>query len=720
MKTVSFAFAVHNHQPNGNFDSVFEEAYRNAYKPFIDILAKHPGVKFTQHWTGTLLEWLYSRHPEFIREMKQLVRKGQLELLTGSYYEAILAVIPEEDRIGQIRKLSETIEGMFGCVPRGMWLAERVWEQHLARSIALAGVEFVVIDDTHFRQAGLNDEQLLGYYVTEEQGATLKLVPIDKTLRYMVPFRAIDDTRHYLQGIASEHGERMAVHGDDGEKFGVWPKTYASVYDQGWLESFCEFLEKERSWVATIHVAEFLDSRPPLGRVYLPAASYPEMMKWVLPPTSFLDLERFEEHLEKNDLRDERDMFVRGGYWRNFLSKYPEANHMHKKMLRISNRALALSARRRVSKEIFDHIWAGQCNDAYWHGVFGGLYLPNLRFPVYRHLLKAETALDRLEHPDPIQIETTDFDCDGSEEILLESSPLNLYFTPSVGGSLVELDYKPAHFNLLDIVSRREEGYHRRLLANRTIHSDIGEEELMVKELGLEKHLNFDWYRHASLVDHFFADETSLESVQQCKFLEEGDFVNQPYRWTLRRRGRVGEIVLTRDGAVWQRSVRHPVAVKKAVTYRAGEESFSVDYEIRNQDKKPVDIWFGIEMNVGLMAGEAHDRYYEIKGRTLSDQRLRSTGEEEAVEEVRLVDEWLGIETSFMTKQPATLWRCPIETVSLSEAGLERLYQSSMLIFHWKVHLEDVFTTGIVQSIHSLQPKPGLQKRPVRQRSRRK
>jgi alpha-amylase len=633
--------------------------------------------------------------------MRELVGRGQLELLTGSYYEAILAIIPEADRIGQVRKLSDTIHKLFNYVPRGMWLAERVWEPQLVGSVASAGVEFVVVDDSHFRQAGLNDEQLLGYYITEDQGAMLKVIPIDKTLRYTIPFRAIDETRHYLQNVAADHKGNIVVHADDGEKFGVWPKTYAEVFKKGWLKEFCAFLEENRSWVQTIHLAQVIDEYPSRARVYLPTASYTEMMKWVLPATPFLQFERFEKQLNGNGFAEEAAMFVRGGFWRNFLAKYPEANHMHKKMLRVAKRVRTLEQKKRIGNEIYDHLWAGQCNDPYWHGVFGGLYLPNLRFPVYHHLLKAEGALDRMDGSREIKVEKTDFDCDGKDEILIESKTLNLYIKPSDGGTLVELDYKPAAFNLLDIISRREEGYHRRLMATRKGQEPPGQghEELVVKELGLEKHLHFDWYRHASLVDHFFATDTTLESFSQCKYLEEGDFVNQPYDGRVVKKGREVTVTLSRDGAVWRDGVAHHLRIEKHIRYRDGDSRYVVDYELTNCEPIPLETCFGVEFNVGLMAGDAHDRSYDIEGRMLADRRLRSTGAEAGVSTFRLVDEWLGLETGFRLSTPATLWRCPIETVSLSEAGLERVYQSSTLVPHWKLRLVRSFSVRIEQYI---------------------
>ena len=688
MGTINTVFAVHNHQPIGNFENVFEEAYRLSYRPFIDVLERHPSIKFTQHWTGTLLEWLIRKHPELIERIKWLVQRGQLELLTGSYYEAILAVIPEQDRIGQIRKLTHTIQTTFDYTPRGMWLAERVWEQHLVGSLGKAGVEFVMVDDTHFRHAGLKDRQLLGYYMTEEEGQTLKVMPIDKTLRYTVPFRPLNETLEYFRGVASADGQRVVIIADDGEKFGVWPKTYNSVYEQGWLESFCRMLEEQSIWVKTMHLGTVVDSLPPQGRIYLPTASYSEMMKWALDPVSSLDLEWFERQLKEQRLLETNAMFVRGGYWRNFLARYPESNHMHKKMLRVAQRVQnARAAGKDIPEPLLEKLWAGQCNDPYWHGVFGGLYLPNLRLKVYRSLLDAEGQLDKLEDRSSIHVEEVDFDCDGFREIVIESPTLDLCLAPSVGGNLLELDVKPANVNLLDIVSRREEGYHLRLRDDAQDRLPHGSEPIEVKEKGLERHLHFDWYRHGSLIDHILGEGTTLQSFASCNYPELGDFVNQPYASEVANNGNAVTVKLVRQGGIWREGRRHAISVGKELHFALNASEYSVEYRIANREKQDVEVWFGIEFAVGAMAGDAPDRYLEIEGTTLPDRRLRGTGEAGNVRTFRLVDEWLRLQTVITVDTPATLWRFPLETVSLSEGGFERIYQGSILLLHWHLHL---------------------------------
>jgi len=219
MEKVAFLFCVHNHQPVGNFPHILEDAYEKAYRPFIEVLKKYPFMKVSIHFSGVLWDFFEESHPEFLETLKKLVKKGQLEMMTGGYYEPILAVIPDEDKVGQIRKLTQAIQGQMGTVPTGMWLAERVWEPHLPKFLVEAGVEYITIDDYHFKKSGLRDEDLSGYYLTEEEGKVLKVFPGSETLRYIIPFHPPEETLEYLARLrGSSHA---AIFADDGEKFGI-------------------------------------------------------------------------------------------------------------------------------------------------------------------------------------------------------------------------------------------------------------------------------------------------------------------------------------------------------------------------------------------------------------------------------------------------------------------------------------------------------------------
>jgi hypothetical protein len=237
---LALCFGVHNHQPVGNFEHVLEAAEAQAYRPFLECLRGRPEVRLTTHWTGGLLEWMREHAPQTFDLLSLLVGRGQVELLTGGFYEPILAVLPDHDKVGQIQRLTEFIVSHFGVRPRGMWLAERVWEPHLPPALREAGVEYVLVDDSHFGLAGVDPDVLGGYYLTEDQGVTIGIFPINQRLRYLIPFAEVEASVEYLE---RRRGQVTALTiADDGEKFGVWPGTYRHVYEEGWLNRFFDRL----------------------------------------------------------------------------------------------------------------------------------------------------------------------------------------------------------------------------------------------------------------------------------------------------------------------------------------------------------------------------------------------------------------------------------------------------------------------------------------------
>ena len=282
-------------------------------------------------------------------------------------------------------------------------------------------------------------------FLTEDQGNLLKVFPINKTLRYLIPFDEPEATIRFLQERVSENGDNMYMMFDDGEKFGIWPNTYERTYKEKWLERFFQLLEENRSWLTTSTCQDFVLSKKPKGRAYLPTASYSEMMTWALPSRARNHFERLENDLKAQGNLDRYAMFLKSGFWRTFLSKYTEANLMHKKMLHVRKRITE-----EMPQEITDHILKAQANDAYWHGLFGGLYLPNLRSSVYENLIQADKKIDEHLHrgQDFIQITVEDIDMDGYPEILINTKKYTIGIAPNCGGRIFEISVKDRNINL--------------------------------------------------------------------------------------------------------------------------------------------------------------------------------------------------------------------------------------------------------------------------------
>ena len=700
MSQVRLILALHNHQPVGNFDGVFEDAYRTGYLPFLDVLEGYPELPFALHTSGPLLEWLVERHPEYVARLRKLVESGRVEILGGGFFEPILTMIPHRDRVGQIRSYSRYLEGLLGARIRGTWIAERVWEQPLVSSIAEAGIEYTILDDCHFLRAGCPEEEVLGYYLTEDDGQLLRVFPGSELLRYMIPFREPHATYEFLRRLSERRPGSTVVFADDGEKFGTWPKTYDYVYRQGWLNHFCDMLLANRDWLETTTFARVLDTTLPTGKIYLPDGSYREMTEWVLPPASQAAYQRATRRLAELPDTGEIERFFRpGGYWRNFKAKYAECDEMYTRMMMVSRRLSALSSTGTADPDYLEiarqELYRGQCNCPYWHGSFGGLYLPHLRNAIYRSLINADNALDEAEGltGPRVTLEVGDFNLDARQEVRLENDAFIAMVRPAHGGHIVELDVRACAMNVLATLDRRPENYHQAIreeierLAggdqNGHAPNPNPREPITLKQQGLDRLLVYDRYPRKALVDHFYPLDVTLNDLVGGLDMERGDFVTGAYLARIQRETRRAAVVMERPG----RAGSHTIRIRKTIEVSAGNPQLIVSYVLEDLPREEC-LHFAVEINLAAMAGHAEDRYYSDPTGTklgMLDSRLdlpHSSG-------LTLTDQWLDLSVGLTWSQAAGLWCFPIETVSQSEGGFEAVYQSSAVLPHWHVTADD-------------------------------
>lgn len=418
-KPVSLLFGVHAHQPVGNFPEVLIDAHLRCYKPFLQVLYRYPDFHFSVHFSGWLLDFLIKHYPEDMVLLQEMVARKQVELFGAGDTEPVLAVIPNRDRLGQIETFSNKLEEKFGQRPQGAWLTERVWESTVIPALADCGIRYVIVDDYHFLCAGKTYAELNGYFTTEEDAHTLDLFPISEMLRYKFPFSPVDETIAYLETLADSSqtdAGNAAIYFDDIEKFGIWPETYQWVYEKGWLEQFIQRVLASPK-ISTQHYRDFHTIEKTRGIVYLPTTSYIEMNEWTLPVESANAYAGLIKQAQSSGWYEQKKAFLRGGIWKNFFSRYPESNWMHKRMLGLSERLARLPVKQQT-KEMQKKLYQSQANDAYWHGLFGGLYLPHLRRAVYSNIVELEAMLDTCNPRLAYFTEDTDFD--GVEETFAE------------------------------------------------------------------------------------------------------------------------------------------------------------------------------------------------------------------------------------------------------------------------------------------------------------
>jgi len=691
---VTFVFGIHNHQPVGNFDFVIEEAYRKAYLPFLEAMNDFPEIPFALHNSGILWDWFSERGQEYLEIVDSMVERSQVEILSAGYYEPILSVIPERDRLGQLSRMNTFIRERLNSEPRGCWLTERIWEPHLPSSLEEAGIEFVIVDDAHFKSIGFQDAEIRTFFNSENDGGYVRIFPIDEKMRYLVPFSDPPEIIDYFRRVAEETEDPVVVLADDGEKFGVWPGTHDLCYRRNWLRRFLDLLDKNSDWLRVSTFSDIIDERSAGGIVYLPSASYTEMMEWALPLRGQLRHRKVMDFLKSNGEFAEYTDMVRGGFWRNFLVKYEESNWMHKRMLEVSesvDEAGRAEGYGKIWKEAADHLYQAQCNCAYWHGLFGGLYLPHLRSAIYRHLIEAERIVEgsKEEGKDYLRISSSDLDGDGVDEVVLKTPHIKLHFKTE-GAALREMDILEPPFNITDLLRRRREIYHERVGEDQGEGSGDGvvsiHEMNRSKEGGLDKRLVYDSYQRMSLQDHFITDEVDLEAFSKSSYTDLGDFSTGKFNHSIIDRVDKGKLLLfSREGIVRCGNEAGVIKMDKVISAEKSSPRLRAAYSLFSADTD-LECRMLVENGFSLLAGDAPDRYFVLPGG--KKDKLASMGENQDVETVSIVDEYLGIEIRMNFSPAAVLWRFPVETVSNSESGFESVYQGSILGAVWPLELK--------------------------------
>jgi 4-alpha-glucanotransferase len=487
--------------------------------------------------------------------------------------------------------------------------------------------------------------------------------------------------------------------GDDGEKFGAWPTTWEHCWGEGrWVEDFFEALEANAAWLATVRPSDWLASHPPVGRAYVPTGSYVEMGEWSLPPDEGRAFASALHHARETGALEAR--WLRGGFWRNFQVKYREINDLHKQMLRTSAKVAAL-APGEAREAALDHLYRGQSNDCYWHGLFGGIYIAHMRAATFEHLIAAEDLADAAGGTSEAA-ETADLDLDGRDEVRLATAGQVVVVKLDEGAGIGSWDLRAARHALAAVLRRRPEAYHETLRAyeakasmSHAAEGDGGAADgnaanggapasihdiVKPKEVGLAAHLRYDGYeRRSGLLRAMPLEATAADWAAGG-----GDDLGDPAMPLRVESLEAGRLVTIGSG--WIAGV--PVEVRRELELGGGrlDPSLRLAVSVRNSSADArLEARLGLEWAVTMLGGGGNPAaWWEVEGRR---SRHDGSGVAAGAETVAQGNDWLGVALATTANPTADAWWAPIETVSNSEDGFERVYQGSTLLLSWTVDL---------------------------------
>ncbi|MCK4846781.1 MAG: DUF1926 domain-containing protein, partial [Deltaproteobacteria bacterium] len=294
------------------------------------------------------------------------------------------------------------------------------------------------------------------------------------------------------------------------------------------------------------------------------------------------------------------------------------------------------------------------------------------RCAVYENLIKADALVADKEDT----LELRDVNADGNDEVVINTKDISLYISPEDGGTIRELDFKAGGVNIMNTLSRHREGYHKKLEEACRVEAVRGDNvtsihgNVTVKEEGLDGYLIFDDLRRASLRERFLDSNAELtaEALRRSQLEELGGFSSRCCGVELI--DGLG-VVLERRGDIEGQNV----SLEKRLSVEGA--TVKVDYTIEGEAGNPLSTIFTIELNFLLPGCSGPLSYVESGGERVG---LSESKEFEASKNITLVDGFAATEVSINTSVPVKILTYPVETVSLSEGGFERIYQGTSIV----------------------------------------
>jgi hypothetical protein len=326
---------------------------------------------------------------------------------------------------------------------------------------------------------------------------------------------------------------------------------------------------------------------------------------------------------------------------------------MHKRMLSLSQRLHALPQALQTA-EMLNALYEAQANDAYWHGLFGGLYLPHLRRAIYNAIVRLEALLDEVAPRQPKS--AVDLDLDGDEEVFLQNGVLQAVLRQDGSAAVCEFDAYRLNHNFADTLSMPHEHYHRKL------HALPGSQQ---QSAGIANpHERFSMKHEITLED------MKIDEHQKLMFLDQ---------W-------LSDEAETRPcyGAVAQTGMTHGVAFEAALSGGKVRKSIVLDNTrlyVAYRFEGINDGVFRVTLNLAMPSCDGPAGRFrvgeEIRGGF--GQLLQLA----VMQNIVLEDAVLGGKLSISVNHPVSLHSQPCFSVSQSEAGFEKIMQAVVLTFEW-------------------------------------
>ncbi|MDR1148142.1 MAG: DUF1926 domain-containing protein [Spirochaetaceae bacterium] len=396
---VTIILGIHYHLPNGADDSAFERLYSDKIRPALSTLYKFPKIPAVLHFSGSLWYWIERNHSEIFMLTADMVRRKQLELLTGGFYEPVMPLISYKDRLGHIEMLTTYLRKHFGKRTQGCLLPKLAWDSSMPSVLTLCNITYTFLDETYFFDAGIKESGLYEPYISEDKGKFVTIFPIPTGFNAMLEQNVPGTLDSFLLDAKNNGAEKIVS---------VFPPCFNNRNPEPLTETSAHYFLSDLS-------------------------EYENKIDFSLP-----------SKLIKN-LVSRRKIYFSQKAVKKCLIEYPEKNYLYAKMTFVRALIDQLRGDKISKRSAYEELWKAQNHDLFCGAPQSGINQASIRNAAYHALLDAE-KITREYKAFLSSLIVFDFNFDGVNEYLFQSEDINCFISET-GASIFELDYLPRSWN---------------------------------------------------------------------------------------------------------------------------------------------------------------------------------------------------------------------------------------------------------------------------------
>jgi alpha-amylase len=411
---------LYDQKPLGTRREDLEYSLHACYKPLLTFLYANPEIRISLYFSGIIYQWLENEHPEINMLISDMVKRRQIELLSGGFYDPVLSMLPTKDRSHQVEMLTTFIRKRFGSRPRTAWITDQIWSPALVNTLSISGIRAAF---QHTNSQIAHPEPFL----MQEMGKLLCLFPIHDGLTGQIHAGDFNGFQSSLDAAQKTH-----MH-----------SVISIMIDMGKLVSQ-SMLDEVQTCEKLSHTLVQIGSQQDKFSLTLPHREYQQVTGEDYLPSGWYSYSKPDTADHINEL----------------LLIHPEIKYLYGKLHYSSKLIPGIKKEKGLKKLALKEMLKGESFGPFSTSSNGGMYQHALRKENYSHLIEVD-KISREKGVFTSSITTYDIDFDTEDEYIYRGKNITAVLD-RIGGQVIELDYLVNSWNYLDTFVGRDEDLARR------------------------------------------------------------------------------------------------------------------------------------------------------------------------------------------------------------------------------------------------------------------